>query len=113
MPEKTARGFFYRKTQLKAFDMMMLVFRYDFIRKSVGLVQLDTEFYGCGNKLGEKNAENMLLILKNNPSLTFNDLSRYLGITPRSVEYEINKLKRMKLLCRTGGRKNGKWIVPS
>ena len=43
--------------------------------------------------------------------MTFNDLGQYLGITARSVEYEINKLKKMKLLRRKGGRKKGKWVV--
>ena len=91
--------------------MIMLLLHYDFIRDSVGLARIDCDFHGCGNKLREKNAENLLPILKNNPNLTFDDLSRLLGITNRSAEYQIRKLVKMKLLRRKGARKIGKWIV--
>lgn len=111
IPEKTARAFFYRKTELNAFDMMMLVYRYDFLRDSVGLVRLDSEFYGCGNKLREEPSKNLLLILKNNPHLNFNDLAALLNISSRSVEYQVGKLVDMNLVRRTGAKKNGKWIV--
>lgn len=111
MSEKSVRGFFYRKTPLKAFDMMMLLFKYDFLREAVCLALLHNDFYACGNKLGEKSTKNVLLILKNNPTLTFNEIARCMNITSRSVEYEVNKLKRMNLLQRAGGRKKGRWVV--
>jgi hypothetical protein len=111
MPEKTARSFFYKKTQLGPFDMMILVLRYGFLRESVGLAQLHNDFYDSGKKLREETGKNLILILKNNPRLTFNDLAGLLGISDRSVEYEIGKLVKMKLLRREGARKNGKWSV--
>lgn len=111
MPETTARGFFYRKTELSAFDMTMLIFRYDFLRNSIGLARLNSEFYGSGNKLREEPSKNLLLILKNNPHLNFNDLAGLLNISSRSVEYQLNKLVDMNLIRRTGAKKNGKWVV--
>jgi Fic family protein len=109
--EKTIRGFFYRKTQLKAFDMIVILYTYDFIRDSVGLAQINTNNRRLGNKSGEQIAKSLLNILKNNKELTFRELGQYLGIKSRKVEYYMNKLKRMNLLRRTGARKNGKWIV--
>lgn len=111
MSEKTARAFFYRKTELSGFDMMMLVYRYDFLRDSVGLARLESEFYGSGNKLREKPSKNLLLILKNNPHLNYNDLAGLLNISSRSVEYQLNKLVEMNLIRRIGAKKNGKWVV--
>lgn len=111
MSEKTARSFFYRKTELSAFDMMMLLYNYDFLRDSVGLARLENEFCGSGNKLREKPSKNLLLILKNNPHLNYNDLAGLLNISDRSVEYQIGKLVKMKLVLRTGAKKNGKWVV--
>jgi hypothetical protein len=111
IPEKTARGWFYRKTQLKAFDMMMLLFRYDFIRDSVGLARLDNDFYGCGDKLREKTSENIIVILKNNSDFTIQRLADTLQISYRSAEYQVGKLVKMNLIKRVGSRKNGKWIV--
>jgi predicted HTH transcriptional regulator len=111
MPEKTARSFFYKKTQLKPFDMIMLLSRYDFLLESVGFARLNTSDYRLGNKNGEQIAKSLLDILKNNKEFTFDELGQYLGIKSRSVEYYINKLKRMNLLRREGARKNGKWVV--
>jgi len=91
--------------------MLILLFSHEFLRNSVGLVRLDRDFYTCGNKLREKTSENLLLILKNNPSLTFDDLARTLNITDRSVEYQIGKLVRQNRLRRAGARKKGRWIV--
>lgn len=111
MSEKMARDFFYKKKQLKAFDMMILLLRYDFLRDSVGLARLHNNCYASGNKLGEKTSKNLLAVLKNNPNLTFDDLAHLLGITNRSVEYQLGELVKMKLLRREGAKKNGKWVV--
>lgn len=111
MSEKTARGFFYRNTELSAFDMTMLILQYDFLRDSIGLALLDSEFHCCGNKLREKTSKNLLLVLKNNPNLNFDDLAGLLNISSRSVEYKLKKLMEMNLVRRIGAKKNGKWIV--
>lgn len=111
IPIERLRGFFYKKTQLKAFDLMLILYTYDFIRDSVGLGRIDGEFSRCGNKLREKSLENVFLILKNNPTWTFDDIAKVLKTSSRSIEYEINKLKKMRLLKRTGGRKYGKWVA--
>lgn len=111
IPIERLRGFFYKKTHLNAFDLMMILYTYDFIRDSVGLARFEGGFSRCGNKLREKNTENVFLILKNNPTWTFCDIAAVLKTTSRCIEYEINKLKKMRLLERTGGRKNGKWVV--
>jgi ATP-dependent DNA helicase RecG len=43
------------------------------------------------------------------PSITIPELAELLGITERSVQRNIQKLKQAGLLSRIGGRKEGYW----
>ena len=57
------------------------------------------------------NGEKLLLLLKQDGTLTAKILAGTLGITQRQVERMIAKLKREGSLIRHGANKNGFWEV--
>jgi len=58
-----------------------------------------------------KNSVKILIICKENNSITIVELAKIIGISTRSVERNIQKLQASGLLLRIGGRKKGSWDV--
>ncbi|MDA3797693.1 MAG: winged helix-turn-helix transcriptional regulator [Kiritimatiellae bacterium] len=58
-----------------------------------------------------KTSKKILTICKGNSSITIVELSEIIGISTRSVERNIQKLRNSGLLVRIGGRKKGSWEV--
>jgi ATP-dependent DNA helicase RecG len=54
---------------------------------------------------------NILRLLAANPNAVAQTAADALGMTRRNVENHISRLKKIGLLEREGGRKNGRWIV--
>ncbi|MCL1874704.1 MAG: winged helix-turn-helix transcriptional regulator [Synergistaceae bacterium] len=59
------------------------------------------------NETGRKIIE----LLSTNPTITTQAVADSLGLSRRSVEYHVSKLKKNGQLERDGAKKNGCWIV--
>ena len=62
-------------------------------------------------KLSEKTSEKILRILKQSPEMTIGQSSSAIGITTRSIERNLKKLKETGRLRRVGPDKGGRWEV--
>ena len=49
--------------------------------------------------------------MRSNPQITIPELAQLCGITTRSIERNIESLKKLKLLQRIGSAKDGYWEV--
>ena len=59
----------------------------------------------------EKTSEKILRLLKQDPEMTIDQLSSEIGITARSIERNLKKLKETDRLRRIGPDKGGRWEV--
>ena len=67
-----------------------------------------------GEKLYEKLGENrqkILQLIKNNPDITIQELSRELGISTTAIEKNIKLLKQKGYIKRIGSDKGGSWVI--
>ncbi len=58
-----------------------------------------------------KTSHRILEICRSNPHITIREISSAAGITKRSVQRSLKKLKELGLIQRFGGRKIGSWRV--
>jgi predicted HTH transcriptional regulator len=63
-----------------------------------------------GEKLSERQ-EMMLFYIKQNDIISAKELAKFLQITDRTIEREIQKLKRTGVLERIGGDRGGYWKI--
>lgn len=63
-----------------------------------------------GNEKGNDNTEQVLSIMKNNPSVTIDEIVTITNISKRTVSRIIKELKENGIVHREG-TKNGKWII--
>ena len=64
--------------------------------------------------VGEKLKERQSIILKyieQNNKISAKELSKLLQVSDRTIEREIQKLKKMEILERVGGDKGGYWKI--
>ena len=62
-------------------------------------------------KTTQKTSEIVLEMIRENPSITREELSQRIGITPDGIKYHISKLKGEGILERIGGDKGGYWKI--
>ncbi|MEN0051963.1 MAG: DeoR family transcriptional regulator [Bacteroidota bacterium] len=62
-------------------------------------------------KVSEKTSEKIVAIMNKNQKVTIPELSNLIGVTARTIERNIQKLKEKKRISRVGGAKNGHWKV--
>jgi ATP-dependent DNA helicase RecG len=62
-------------------------------------------------KISEKTSEKIVILLRQNQSLTTQEMATALGKTRRAIEMQINKLKAQGILERIGPDKGGHWRV--
>ena len=62
-------------------------------------------------KTSEKTSEKIIKLIDENDQITIAELSVALGISTRSVERNIEKLKKQKVLARIGSDKGGHWEI--
>ncbi|NIA12362.1 MAG: winged helix-turn-helix transcriptional regulator [Nitrospiraceae bacterium] len=62
-------------------------------------------------KTSEKTSEKILRLLKQFPEMTIEQLAAEIGVTARSVERNLKKLKETNRLHRIGPDKGGRWEV--
>jgi ATP-dependent DNA helicase RecG len=58
-----------------------------------------------------ENLRKIYELLENNPQISFNELSKLVGISRRAIINNVNKLKDKGLLERIGADKGGYWRV--
>jgi ATP-dependent DNA helicase RecG len=58
-----------------------------------------------------KNAQKILVLLKNQPRLTIPELATATGISTRAIEKNLQRLQQNQLLQRIGAKKDGFWEV--
>lgn len=62
-------------------------------------------------KTREKTREILLQAVKENPSITINQLAKLLDKTSKGIEWQISKLKKEGMLARVGSDNGGHWKV--
>ena len=62
-------------------------------------------------KTSEKTSEKILVLIKENKNITIAELANKIGVTNRSIERNIQKLKKEKILQRIGSARGGYWKV--
>ena len=55
--------------------------------------------------------QNIIKLIKNNPSITQKELAKELKITRDGVKYNISVLKEMNIIIREGSTKKGNWKI--
>ena len=50
-------------------------------------------------------------LLQKRPELTIHEIAKITGYTQRTVERNLSRLKKLNLIKRAGGRKEGRWII--
>ena len=58
-----------------------------------------------------QNQQKILELLKNNPYLTLQELSKNVNISETSISNNLKKLENKKVISRVGARKNGYWQI--
>lgn len=51
------------------------------------------------------------MLIKENPKITTDELSKQTGLSMKGIEWNIKKLKKEKILERIGPDKGGHWLV--
>ena len=62
-------------------------------------------------KASEKTSSEIIILIKENPNVTIHEMSKTIGVTARSIERNIENLKKKNLLKRIGADKGGYWEV--
>lgn len=58
-------------------------------------------------KGGQKKIDAILQLLRDNPTITRNDLAKAVGISPSAIQKHINRLKANNTIVRRGGDRGG------
>jgi ATP-dependent DNA helicase RecG len=58
---------------------------------------------------GEKTRQKIIYLIKQNPSITREEMGEKLSVTVNGIDYHIKKLRTEKTIKRKGGRKTGEW----
>lgn len=104
----------YRKQYYKAIDSchnnrnvnVFITFMLKVIKETI----INTTQKTTQKKLN-KNEVKILEIIRKNPSTTRNELAKLIGITADGVKYNLDKLKKEKIIKRVGPDKGGYWKI--
>ena len=69
---------------------------------------------GVGKDVGKDVGKELLIvlhILENNPRIKITEIAQEVGVTRRTIERQLSRLKELGLIKRNGGRKDGVWNV--
>jgi len=53
----------------------------------------------------------MITLIQENPMITIKQLAEKIGLTNRSIENNLQLLKKNGIIEREGAKKKGKWII--
>jgi len=62
-------------------------------------------------KTSEKTSEKIILLIKENPAISANEIAEKMGLSSRAIEMQIAKLKKDNIIKRIGPDKGGMWEV--
>lgn len=68
-----------------------------------------TETLGCD--FGEKEASDIIQLIKENPSITQKKIHEQLGISLGTIKRILPRLQKKGILVREGGKRFGKWVI--
>ena len=87
--------------------------QYDFMLKATLISSHNENFNdNKGGQIGDvDNTKVILQAIKNDPSITRIKLSELTGLAPSAIQKHINKLKKQRLLRRSGGDFGGHWEI--
>ena len=79
----------------------------------------ETENVGVNNEdVGEnvgvnlnKTQRKIVELIRNNPSITIEEMAKFADVATRTIERNIKKLKEREIIDRVGADKNGQWIA--
>ncbi len=63
------------------------------------------------DKVVDKRRNKILTLLKENSKLSAKELSVHIGVSSRTIQRDLDKLKEYKRLERVGSEKNGYWKI--
>jgi len=105
--EKLGTGISRIRDALQAIDCPMVKPRFtDFFT-----LEFQRPSYQASEKTSEKTSEKILRLVSKKPQITIAELAKTIDITPRSIERNIDSLKRQGKLQRIGSDKGGRWQV--
>ena len=81
------------------------------VEKKQKHVEKEEKYVEKDEKHVEKTSELILEIIRKEPSITMTELAKRTGLVRRSIEDQINRLKRKNLIRRVGSRKYGHWEI--
>ena len=59
----------------------------------------------------EKTSDKIILLIKENPSISAKEIAEKLGVSSRAIEMQIAKLKKNNVITRIGPAKGGHWVA--
>ena len=62
-------------------------------------------------KTGTSSSEKMLVLIRNNPSITLKQMMALTGLSRSGVRYALTKFREKGIVSRTGSRKSGYWKI--
>ena len=98
--------------ECKKFNLPAPVFTNEFSGLQVTFKNPKKKVSGkVSEKMSGKMSGKIIALVDENKNITIAELSKKIGVTERTVERNIQKLRTAKLLERIGGAKGGYWKV--
>lgn len=107
MVEQVGSGIGRIKDQMKAAKLSEPLF------KTAGMftVVLQRPEKSSGKSSPGDAREEIIKLIRNNPSITREELANTVGITVKGVDYHLTKMQKEGILEREGSRKTGMWVL--
>ena len=83
----------------------------DFSLQQHGFKVVITKINSISKDVGKDVGKELLSLIEKNPEITIPALAEILNVTSRTVERQLNRLKKENKIAREGGRKEGKWVL--
>lgn len=62
-------------------------------------------------KTGEETRERIIDLMRKDPEITMDGLSKIIGLSEKGIEWQIKRLKKLGMVKREGPKKGGHWKV--
>ncbi len=111
MVEQVGSGIGRIKEQMKAVKLPEPQFR----TEGMFTLTLSRPEKSSGKSSGKSSSagarEKIIILIKEEPSLTREELANTLGITIKGIDYHLSKMQKEGILKREGSRKTGTWVL--
>lgn len=105
------RNWLQRGINLDAYHLLILLKRYDFVRKEFGFYVAKNRLPAVVKESVEETSEKIFDLIAKSPIITSQELQKNLVLSRRQVEYALNKLKNDGRIIRKGSTKRGEWVI--